>query len=64
MIHIQIGDVEKILAAMKKFPEAKTFKLEETGSSGIGSIINLIVHTQVNGLDGTFTVEISGVENW
>ena len=64
MMYIQIEDVEKILAAMKKFPEAKLFKLEETGSSGIGSIINLIVYTQVNGLDGTFTVEISGVENW
>ena len=57
-------EVVKILATMDKFPEAKSFKLLQDNSSGIGSVTELIVHTTVNGLDGEFKTEISGVENW
>lgn len=63
-MYITREEIQKILETMDKFPEAQSFKLEETGHSGIGSITNLIVHTKVNGLNGTFTVEISGVEDW
>lgn len=63
-MYITKKDVEKILDVMNKFPEAQSFKLEETGHSGIGSVTNLIVHTKMNGLNGEFTVEISGVEDW
>jgi hypothetical protein len=57
-------DVVKILEIMDKFPEAKSFELLQDNSSGIGSVTELIVHTSVNGLDGAFKTEISGVENW
>jgi len=57
-------DVVKILEIMDKFPEAKSFELLQDNSSGIGSVTTLIVHTTVNGLDGAFKTEISGVENW
>lgn len=57
-------EVVKILEAMDKFPEAKSFELLQDNSSGIGSVTSLIVHTSVNGLDGEFKTEISGIENW
>jgi hypothetical protein len=57
-------EVQKILETMDKFPDAKSFELLQDNSSGIGSVTNLIVHTTVNGLDGEFKTEISGVENW
>ena len=57
-------DVVKILEVMDRFPEATSFELLQDNRSGIGSVTELIVNTTVNGLDGTFKTEISGVENW
>jgi hypothetical protein len=57
-------DVQKILEVMDKFPEATSFELLQDNSSGIGSVTELVVHTTVNGLAGSFKTEISGVENW
>ena len=57
-------EVVKILDTMDKFPDAKSFELLQDNSSGIGSVTSLIVHTTVNGLDGEFKTEISGIENW
>ena len=63
-MYIHKRDVEKILEVMNKFPDAESFALAQESGSGIGSITTLTVHTQVNELDGDFTIEISGVENW
>ena len=49
---------------MDKFPDATSVELLQDNSSGIGSVTELIVRTTVNGLDGEFKTEISGVENW
>ena len=57
-------EVQKILDTMDKFPEAISFELIQDGHSGLGSITSLIVHTTINGLNGEFRTEISGVENW
>ena len=57
-------EVVKILDTMDKFPEATSFELLQDNCSGIGSVTSLIVRTTVNGLDGEFKTEISGVENW
>jgi hypothetical protein len=57
-------EVVKILEVMDKFPNSTSFELLQDNSSGIGSVTELIVRTQVNGLDGEFKTEISGVENW
>ena len=57
-------EVVKILDTMDKFPEARSFELLQDNTSGIGSVTSLIVHTTVNGLNGEFKTEISGVENW
>jgi hypothetical protein len=63
-MYISRKEVAKIVATMEKFPEADSFELIQDGNSGIGSITNMIVHTTINGLDGEFKIEISGVENW
>jgi len=63
-MNIHKRDVEKILEVMNKFPDAESFALAQESSSGIGSVTTLTVRTQVNGFDGDFTIEISGVENW
>jgi hypothetical protein len=57
-------EVVKILDTIDKFPEAISFELLQDKHSGIGSVTSLIVNTKVNGLDGEFKVEISGIENW
>jgi hypothetical protein len=63
-MYITREDVEAILAVMEKFPDAGGFYLKADSSSGIGTTIELTVATNINGLDGEFKVEISGVENW
>ena len=57
-------EVVKILDTMDKFPEARSFEVLQDNSSGIGSVTSLVVRTTVNGLDGEFKTEISGIENW
>lgn len=57
-------EVQKILKVMDQFPEATSFELIQDNHSGIGSVTSLIVYTTINGLDGQFKTEISGVENW
>jgi hypothetical protein len=57
-------EVQKILETMDKFPEATSFELLQDAGNGIGNVTSLIVHTTINGLDGEFKTEISGVENW
>ena len=57
-------EVVKILETMDKFPEATSFELIQNNIGAIGSVTSLIVNTKVNGLDGEFKVEISGIENW
>jgi hypothetical protein len=56
-------EVQKILDTMDLFPEAISFELVQDNMS-IGSTTSLIVHAKINGLDGEFKTEISGVENW
>jgi len=63
-MYITKDEIIKVLDIMGKFPEARSFELLQENHSGIGSITTLVVHTNINGLDGEFKTEISGVENW
>ena len=63
-MYLSREEAQKILDTMDQFPEAKSFELLQDNTSGIGSVTSLIVHTTVNGLNGEFKTEISGVENW
>ena len=57
-------DIEKIKEVLDKFPDVDTFELEQNGHSGIGSVTVMSFAQNVNGLEGSFDVEISGVEDW
>ena len=63
-MYLTRANVEDILAAMQKFPDCRSYELKESGQSGIGSILTLVVDTKVNGLPGKFEIEISGVADW
>jgi hypothetical protein len=63
-MHLSKEEVLKILEVMEKFPEAGCFELKQDNNSGIGSITTLTVFTEINGCEGQFTIEISGIENW
>ena len=63
-MHLSKEEVLKILEVMEKFPEAGCFELKQDNNSGIGSITTLTVFTEVNGIEGHFIIEISGIENW
>ncbi len=57
-------DIEKIKEVLDKFSDVETFELEQSGSSGIGTITTIAFAQEINGLKTTVGVEISGVENW
>lgn len=57
-------DIEKIQEVLDKFPEVETFEIESDHSSGIGAYITMMFNHEVNSMRGSFTVEISSVEDW
>jgi hypothetical protein len=63
-MYLHKEDLKLIGEIVAEFPEVETFRLESDSSSGIGSVLKLIVTTKVMGRDADITFEISGVENW
>ena len=57
-------DIEKITSVLEKFPDVETFELESDHSSGIGAYVTMTFNQEVNGMRGSFEVEIAGVEDW
>lgn len=57
-------DLEKIQTVLEKFPDVQAFRLEEEGGNGIGTVLTIAFDHDANGVDGIFSVEISGVEDW
>lgn len=57
-------DIEKIVNVLNKFPDVNTFELEQETGSGIGSITFITFPHEINGIRGSYGVEISGVEDW
>ncbi len=57
-------DIEKIKAILDQFPEVNGFELNHDSSSGIGSVVSITFAKEINGVRGSFEVEISGVEDW
>ena len=57
-------DIEKIKSVLDQFPDLDLFELEQDSSSGIGSVITMTFAREINGLRGSFEIEVSGVENW
>jgi hypothetical protein len=61
---LQRKNIEKIIDVLDKFPEIDSFEINQENCSGIGNIITMTFAKEINGLRGSFDVEISGVENW
>ncbi len=57
-------DIEKILSVLEKFPDVESFEIEQESGSGIGKYTHMTFSQEVNGMRGSFNVEISGVEDW
>lgn len=57
-------DIQQIQDVLTKFPDLEMFKLEQENHSGIGSITTMVFDQEINGLSGSFKVEIAGIENW
>lgn len=63
-MYLKRKDIEKILDVLDKFPDVNTFEINQENESGIGSITTMTFDQTVNGSNGSFKVEISGVEDW
>lgn len=63
-MYIRKQEVEKILAVMEEFPDARSYKLESDNSSGIGSILTLTLDMNVKDRPALVKIEIAGVEIW
>jgi hypothetical protein len=63
MVQLNIFELNKI----KTICEAvgtEYFTLEQTNSSGIGSILTLTYNTEIADYPATVKIEVSGVETW
>ena len=63
MINLNIFELNKI----KKICEevgTEYFTLEQTNTSGIGSVLKLTYETEIADYPATVSIEVSGVENW
>ena len=63
MVQLNIFELNKI----KTICEAvgtEYFTLEQTNSSGIGSILTLTYKTEIADYPASVCIEVSGVENW
>lgn len=63
-MYLNRKDIEKIQEILIKFPNVESFKIDSDTSSGIGSYITMTFDQEVNGMKGSFEIEISGVEDW
>ena len=63
-MYVTKDEVQKILAVMEEFPDARSYKLEADNSSGIGSILTMEMSMEIKGRDALVKVEIAGVETW
>ena len=57
-------DIARIQEVLDKFPDVESFELNSDTSSGIGAYITMNFSQEVNGMRGSFDIEISGVEDW
>lgn len=63
-IWLNRGDVKDINMVLQKFPEIERFQLEETGDNGIGTCIDMIFDTEVNGIKCKMVVPIADESTW
>jgi len=64
MMYLHRKDITLIGEIMDELPNARSYRLECEDGSGIGSILKLIVATELNGRPVETTFEIAGVKDW
>jgi hypothetical protein len=63
-MYLHKEDLKRMLEVLEKFPEVEVVDVKVDSGSGIGSVTTMKFNTKVNGIKGSFEVEISGVETW
>ena len=63
MIRLTVHELDKIKQICEQ-TGTEYFTLEQTGESGIGSILSLTYETEIANHSAKVSVEVSGVENW
>ncbi len=63
-MYITKKEIEKILAVMNEFDDARSYRLEADNASGIGSILTLEMDMTIKDRPALVKVEIAGVEDW
>jgi hypothetical protein len=63
-MYLHREELKRMLEVLEKFPEVEVVDVEVDSSSGIGSVTTMKFDTEVNGVEGSFEVEIAGVETW
>lgn len=63
-MYLHRDDIKKINDLIDQFPDAEMFEVYSDNSSGIGPEVTLKVQTTVKGIEGTFEITVSSVENW
>lgn len=64
-LYLKKKDLIKMLEVIEKFPEYedKNFKLDYS-SCEIGSTIDIVLETEVNGIEGELVIPIVDVSDW
>jgi hypothetical protein len=57
-------DLDAIITTLAQFPEIEKFEITKHVDSGIGYTIDLRFDSMQNGVMGTFTTEVVGIEDW
>ena len=63
-MYLHKEDLKRMLEILEQFPDAEVVEVEQDSSSGIGFVTTMRLTAQINGVEGRFEVEISGVEHW
>ncbi len=63
-MYLHKQELKRMLEILEQFPEVEVVDVKVDSSSGIGTVTTIKFNTDVNGVEGSFEVEIAGVETW
>jgi hypothetical protein len=63
MINLNIFELNKIKKICEEV-STEYFTLEQTNTSGIGSVLTFTYETEIADYPARVSIEVSGVENW
>lgn len=63
-IRLNKDDLKNILTTLEKFPNIRTFELEQHGNNGIGTCLDMVFEYEVNSILCNISVPIVDVDSW